>query len=171
LRIGGAVATPATTTPTIGTSASVTLSLDATSYSLALQQSVTVVATVTGTSTPVAWMLDCETGQASIVARGDSATLTGLGGGTCFLSATEGQLAAFAIVRIPPLAVGDSCTDDSQCSQDAPRCGSTDPSCDSTCTMACTTQAECPISDAFGNHVPCISGLCRLIRNPGYSCE
>jgi len=104
------------------------------------------------------------------VASGNSATLTGLAGGTCFLTVTEGQLAAFAIVRIPPLAVGDSCADDSQCSEGAPNCGSTDQFCGNTCTMACATDADCPVADAFGHHVPCKDRLCRLIRDPDYSC-
>jgi hypothetical protein len=148
----------------------VTLSLEASSYVLGLQESVSAVADVTGTETPVTWTLDCETGQASIAPSGNSALLTALGSGTCFLWATEGQLTGVAIVRIPPLAVGDPCTDESQCGPAAPKCGSTSPSCGTTCTLACTTDTDCPISDAFGHHASCTKQLCQLIRDPDYSC-
>jgi hypothetical protein len=75
-----------------------------------------------------------------------------------------------AIVQIPPLAAGDPCSDDSQCSQDAPQCGSNGAWCGRTCTLACATDADCPLSDAFGHHVPCAGRLCKLVRDPDWSC-
>lgn len=148
----------------------VTLGLDHTSYLVGLEESVTAVAIVSGTETPVTWTLNCETGQASMVPSGSSATLTAHAGGMCFLWATEGQLSALAIVRIPPLSVGDSCTDDSQCGQGAPICGLASGDCSRTCTMRCATDADCPIRDAFGDHVACTNHLCRLVRDLDWSC-
>ena len=147
----------------------VLVGLESTSYLIELGESVKVVAHVTGTDTPVTWTLNCETGHASLVASGNSSTVTALSGGTCFLWATEGQVADYAIVRIPPLAAGDSCTEDSQCDQGTPICGGAG-GCGKTCTLACTTDADCPIRDAFANHVPCTNHVCRLVRDPDYSC-
>lgn len=146
----------------------VTLSLDPTSYTVGLGQSVTVVAQMTGTPKPVAWSLDCDSGQASIVPSGNSATLTGLAGGTGFLMATEGRLEVLAIVSIPPLAPGDPCADDSQCSEAAPKCRST-PRCGQTCTGACDTDDDCPVSQAFGK-ASCNGHLCILIRDADWTC-
>ncbi len=144
--------------------------LETTSYVLAVEERVTAVAHVSGTDTPVTWGLDCEGGQASIATSGNSAILTALAAGTCFLSATEGEVGAWAIVSIPPLGMGDPCTASSQCGPDAPKCALAIPACGTTCTRACTTAADCPIRDAYGNHVPCRNYLCQLVREPDWSC-
>ena len=140
----------------------VTVFLDEQSYLLGLGEKVSAVARVTGTETPVTWTLDCESGQASIVPSGNSAMITALASGTCFLSATEGELWAAAIIQIPPLAPGDPCTNDSQCSQDAPKCGLAVPPCGKTCTLVCTTDADCPLLPS-GQHVACEKQLCHFV--------
>jgi hypothetical protein len=138
-------------------------------YPVALGQSVTVAARVTGTTREVTWVLNCESGQASILASGNSATITGVAGGMCFVWATEGQVSDYAIVRVLPLGVGDSCSDNSECSAAAPLCATS--GCGPTCTLACSTADDCPLADAFGRHVPCTHGRCHLVRDPDWSCE
>lgn len=148
----------------------VTVAFDPSVYVLALEEHLTVTAHVTGTEKTVTWTLDCDSGRASIVPNGNSVKVTALAGGTCFLWASEGQVGAVAIVRIPPLATGDSCTDDAQCSQDAPKCALAVPPCGKTCTLACAGDGDCPIRDAYGNHVSCTNHLCQLVRDPDYAC-
>lgn len=146
------------------------VSFEPNSYVLAPEERLSVVAQVSGTATPVSWALNCESGQASMVPNGNSATITALSGGNCFLWASEGQVSAVAIVRIPPLAAGDSCTDDSQCGQGAPRCAHNAPPCGKTCTLACTTDADCPVTGAFGAYRSCTNGLCKVVTDPDWSC-
>jgi hypothetical protein len=146
----------------------VTVSLELKSYRLTVNERTSVVAHVIGTETPVTWTLNCDSGQASIAESGNSVVLTALAGGTCFIWAMEGQLAAGAIVQISPLRPGDPCAEDSQCSQEAPSCLASWP-CGKTCTMTCTSDADCPL-DAAGHQVGCRHQVCRLIRDTDWSC-
>jgi hypothetical protein len=141
-----------------------------TDYLVEIGESVTAVARVTGTDTPVSWALHCDTGQASIVPSGNSATVTALAGGVCFLKASEGPTSIVAIVRIPPLTPGDSCTVDSQCGPGAPVCGAGG-GCAGSCTTLCMTDADCPLSGASGDHVACLNHVCHLVRDQVYSCD
>ena len=157
-------------TPLARSSPPPTLQLDKAYYVVGLRQSVTAIADVTGTTTPVTWSLECDSGRGSIVPSGNSATLTGLHGGSCVLWASLGELGAGALVSIPPLAPGDPCHDDSQCSEAAAVCGLTSKVCGKTCTQVCTTNADCTVPDRFGHPVSCTGGLCILIRDPDWTC-
>jgi hypothetical protein len=97
-------------------------------------------------------------------------TLTGLGRGSCLLLASVGQFGTGAIVSIPPLAPGDPCASDLQCGQAAPTCGFAIHHCGKTCTQACSTDADCPVRDAYWRHVSCNGQLCVLVRDPDWTC-
>jgi hypothetical protein len=142
----------------------VTVSLDQNSFPLGLQQTATVTAQVSGGSSPVNWGLDCDTGRASLVSTGNSATITAVESGECFVSATVGNSEAVAIFRIPPLLIGEICSSDSECDAAAPLCRRTDGPCPRTCTQSCGTDGDCPVI-AHGRHLPCNHGLCSYIRD------
>jgi hypothetical protein len=139
--------------------------LDQRSYVLAPGQSMTAQARVTGGSNlTVEWVVNCETGQVTLTSSGNSAVLTAQSSGTCFLWAIVGQAEAEALVKVPPLPLGDGCASDLECSPDAPLCRRNHGPCAATCTRRCTTSSDC------GGKACNAAGLCQVVTDPDAWC-
>ena len=149
-----------------------TVRLDRNSYYLlGLQETTTAVAQVSNGNGAVTWQLKCDDGQATLTPNGDTAALTALGSGMCFISANIPTDAAGAIVGILPMAIGDDCGGPSQCGADAPLCRSIELGCDPTCTTSCQTDADCPrATTPYAWNKGCHGGVCNVVRDPVWSC-
>lgn len=138
---------------------------------LAVGQTVTLRANVSGNDKPVlVWSPSCESGKVAVAVDplGTSATVTAERAGACFVQVDldHGQDTASAWITIPPLPLGDACSHNSECAADAPVCAMIYAECGRTCTRTCSTDADCaPFTCASSRH------LCQAIPYPDYLCD
>jgi len=149
-----------------------TVTLTPNVQTLAVGQTVTLRATVSGNDKPVlVWSSSCESGRVAVAVDplGTSATITATRAGVCGVVVTldDGQAYLSAWITIPPLPLGDACSLDSECAADAPVCGVSNPFCGGTCTRTCSADADCPapFKCAVSRH------LCQAIPYPDDVCD
>jgi len=150
-----------------------TVTLAPNPQTLALGQTTTLRATVSGSDKPVLfWDSQCESGSVAVAVDplGTLATITATRAGACIVGVTLDGPAhrahASARIRIPPLPFGEACSSSSECATDASVCTAIHTGCGRTCTRTCSADADCPAP------FQCVSSLhlCRAILYPDDRC-